>query len=271
LINSFVNLAPKYQDAAGKFANFIFQDGQTVRPDILVDGIAKLVANPELSYHIKGHALHGFNYLYSFFGKYYNTGAKYPVVYGKLIRGRLEGDYKANYFQALGALSWQKHINRIGNERLLIIGGKSWSEKALPLSRLFAANGFRFDESSLYAFGGMLSIYPYEFYTDQFINTYWKHDFDWRFYSANFSAPFLSLAHNILSGRLDNRDAHKEFRFSVPEKAYHESGLLANNLIRIKYFDVYYLTLTAGYFYHWADEFDVDKNGRFVFGFGAEF
>ena len=205
------------------------------------------------------------------FSKYYNTPTKYPIAYSKLTLGQLEENYSSRYFQAVLGVNWQKHINRIGNERLLITGGKIWSNQPLPISKLFAGNGFRYDKSALYSFGGMLTIYPYEFYSDQFINAYWKHDFDWHVYNTEYSAPSLSVAHNVLWGTLDARAVHKEVLFSTPDQAYHESGLLLNNLVRIKYFDVFYFTLNGGYFYHCTDKLNPDKNGRFVFGVGAEF
>ncbi|RYZ50769.1 MAG: carboxypeptidase-like regulatory domain-containing protein, partial [Sphingobacteriales bacterium] len=163
------------------------------------------------------------------FGKYYSTGTNYPVVYTRLTAGSLKTSVETPYLKALTAVSWNKHINRVGNERFLILAGKTWSKSPLPLSKLFAGNGFRYDQGAVYAFGGMMTLYPYDLYSDQFVNFYWKHEFDWRFYKTDFSAPSLSLAHNILYGTLEQPAVHKLVSFRVPDAGYHESGILLNN------------------------------------------
>lgn len=204
-------------------------------------------------------------------GRYLRGATKYPTAYGRLTTGQLTAQGRNSaYTQALTALSWQKHINRMGNERWLLIAGKSWSDAPLPLSKLFAGNGFRFDQSALYAFGGMLTLYPYDVYTDAFVNAYWRHDFDRRLYRVGASAPNVALQHSLLVGHLSERGAHQWVAFDVPERAYHESGVLLNNLYRQRYFNIYYLTLNAGFFYHWTPQMNLAESGRFVFGFGVD-
>ncbi len=167
-------------------------------------------------------------------------------------------------------------MNRLGNERLLITAGKTWSDKPLPLSKLFAGNGFLIDNSALYYFGGMQTMYPYAYYSDQFINLYFRHDLDFRLYNLIISphkissAPKPALAYNVLWGSLDHPEVHQLVEFSTPWQGYHEAGLLLDNLIRLNYFDVAYLTINVGYFYHITPVFDAGKNGKFVFGLGFE-
>lgn len=205
------------------------------------------------------------------FGRYYNTGTKYPVWYGKVAAGTISGQTgQADYLQALTAVSWRKHLNRIGHERFLILAGKSWSTSPLPVSKLFAGNGFRFDQVSLYAFGGMLTMYPYEYYSDQFVQASWRHDFDWKFYTTAYSAPFLSIGHNMLWGTLDNPAAHHFVPFSIPAAGYHETGIMLNSLLRIDYMKLYYISVHIGYYYHWAPVVDFARHGRMVYGLGFE-
>jgi hypothetical protein len=80
------------------------------------------------------------------FGTYISLGSKYPIWYARVTAGILQsGNMNTNYTQALTAIAWQKHINRIGNEHLLLEAGKSWSNEPLPLSKLFAGNGAKYD------------------------------------------------------------------------------------------------------------------------------
>lgn len=212
------------------------------------------------------------------FGIYYRTGTKYPVCYLRFTGGLLDyGTQQAKYLQALGAVTWHKHINRIGFEHILLEGGISRSDKPLPLSKMFAGNGFRYGQDiSLYAFGGMLTMYPYDYYSDAFVSLIWRHDFDWRLFRADIREaglgcdPYLSIGYNMLVGSMQDPEVHKYVSFTVPRNAYHETGLMLNDLLRYRYLNLYYLTFNIGYYYHWTPVLDLSNNGRLVFGLGVE-
>ncbi len=206
-------------------------------------------------------------------GKYYSTGSKFPIFYSKIKVGQINTDN--NYIHAIAGVKWQKHINRFGNEQFLLLAGGVFSNKALPLSKLFAGNGFLIDQNSIYVFGGMQTMLPYEYYSDRFINFYWKHDFDFKLYNQKItkglsSSPFLGLGYNVLVGKLKNADAHKGVSFSIPDQAYHEVGMMLNRIVRMKVMSMYHVNLNAGYYYHLKGSFNHKQNGRFVFGIGVD-
>ena len=227
-----------------------------------------------------------FRYAYAertapFFGYYYSVGSKYPIWYGKITQGILSAgqDMQVPYTQALTAVLWHKHINRIGFEHILIEGGKSWSNSALPLSKLFAGNGYNYDANSawsLYTFGGLMTMLPYQYYTDQFASLTFRHDFDWKLYKVEVpgtkfsSAPNICLQYNMLYGTLARPEAQQYVNFSIPSTGYHEAGLQLNNLVRVIYANLYYLTLNVGYFYHITPVFNTTNNSRAVVGLGFE-
>jgi hypothetical protein len=226
-----------------------------------------------------------FRYAYAerrtpFFGHYVSTGSNYPIWYGKVTSGQLEsGLMKTPYTQAVSAVAYHKHINRLGFEHILVEGGKVWSDGNLPLSKLFAGNGYRYnsdDGLGIYAFGGFPSMFPYDYYTDQFVSVIFRHDIDRKLFkiektgSSLSSAPSISLQYGLLYGTLANPQDQKYVTFSVPNNAYHEGGLMINNLVRLRYSNLYYLTLNLGYFYHITPQtFDYNR-GRLVFGIGVE-
>jgi len=211
------------------------------------------------------------------FGYYNSLGSKYPIWYGRVTMGNLtSGNMQTSYTQAVSGVLWNKHVNRLGYEHFLIEGGKSWSDNPLPISKLFAGNGYSYDSrSSLYGFGGLLTMTPYAYYSDQFVTVSFRHDFDWKLYKLEktdgqvSSAPNICLGYNMLYGTLSHPEVHTKVAFGVPDNAYHETGLMLNNLVRIKYFDLYYLTFNVGYYYHITPSFDF-KNGRIVYGLGVE-
>ncbi len=217
-----------------------------------------------------------------FYGRYYSSGTKYPIWYGKVTTGAIDaGGLNIPYTQALTALAWHKHLNRLGNEQFFLQGGKSWSNGTLPLGKLFAGPGYRYSSGkgldfSYYSFGGIISMFPYDYYTDQFVSFVFRHDFDWKLYKVKFrgnkfsSAPNIALQYGMLYGMLQDRQAQEQVALQVPDNAYHEAGALINNLIRLNYLDVFYFTLNVGYFYHFAPVTDYNKNGKFVLGLGVE-
>lgn len=188
------------------------------------------------------------------FSKYYPVGSDYPVVYARTVLGRLTaGNRDIDYLQLLAGLSWKKHIAGIGQEAWFVQGGKIWSDAPLPLSKLYAAPGVRTDDNFVYIFGGLQTLRPYTYYSDAFVFGSWRHDFDWRFYRADFgelgSMPGLSLMYNGFWGTLSNRAAHATFDFKTAEAGYHEAGAMLRDIIRAQYLNLYYIGLTAGYFY----------------------
>ena len=212
-----------------------------------------------------------------YFKNYYSLGSNYPIWYAKLTYGRLDsGKLNMPYTQLLSAVAWDKHINRIGFEHILIEGGKSWSKSTLPLGKLFAGNGFNANvtgnDPSYYTFGGLMTITPYQFYTDQFISLVFRHDFDWKLYALQFgqsklsSIPALCLQYALLYGTLENAGTQQGFPFSVPGNGYHEVGVLIKDILRVKYLNLCYLTLDCGYFYHLTPTIVADNIGNVAIG-----
>lgn len=228
----------------------------------------------------------GWRYAYArrtvpFMGRYYTLGSRYPMWYGKVTTGELTaGITTTNYIQAVTALTWQKHINRLGNERIMVQAGKVWSNGTLPLSKLFAGNGYKYDAGSflsIYAFGGLMTMYPYEYYTDEYVQVCYRHEFDWKLFKvesakSKFStAPNIGLQYNLLYGTLSNRASHRNVAIGIPYQGYHEVGLMLCNLLRVRRSgNMFYSTLNVGYFYNPTPTIDLQQNGKLVFGVSAE-
>ena len=215
------------------------------------------------------------------FGTYMRTDSKYPVWFGKVTGGEITaGMPNERYIKAVSGLLWKGHLNRIGTEHLMLEAGKIWSDNALPISRLFAGNGFKYDPRyafSLYGFGGIMTLFPYEVYTDRFAQAIFRHDMDWKLYkleASDFnisSAPNLAIQYGVLFGNLWNAGAHKSIDIMIPDKGYHEAGILLNNLIRLRS-KTYYQSFNIGYFYNVSavGPIDPDKNGKIVIGASIE-
>lgn len=209
-----------------------------------------------------------------FLGKYYSAGTRFPVLYGRIITGKIT-NANINYTQAIAAFAFTKNINRIGKERFLLTGGISLGKQALPLNKLFAGNGFYKPELSVYAFGAMETMLPYQFYSDKFINFYWLHQFNRELfhlpvYREISIAPKPAIAYNFLYGVLTDPLVHYNVTFSVPDKGYHEAGLMLNNLLQLKILGLYHATLNAGYFHNIFPANSNYNRYHVVYGIGIE-
>lgn len=188
------------------------------------------------------------------FGKYLPTGTKFPIVYARLTQGQLDiASRTIGYTQAVAGISWQKHIARIGLERWMVHAGASVSNAPLPLGKVFGAPGVHHDKYRVFVFGGLQTVYPYTFFADRYLSWSWRHEFDWKFYNVDIgagfgSAPGLALACNGYWGSLQNREAHVTLPFRTAENGYHEAGIMLQNLLRIRYMNLYYIGLGGGYF-----------------------
>jgi hypothetical protein len=208
-----------------------------------------------------------------FLGRYYSSGTKYPVAYSRIIAGKIT-NANINYAQIVGAFHWKKNLNRFGKERFLFVAGLSLGRQPIPLSKLFAGNGFYGTGTSVYAFGAMQTMSPYQFYSSRFINFYWSHQFSRPLFRLPVTrgisvAPTLSPAYNFLYGSLNDAAVHHKVHFSVPVNGFHEAGLMLNNFVRVKMIGLYHVTLNAGYFKNIFRD-NSPTPGRLVYGVGLE-
>jgi hypothetical protein len=208
-----------------------------------------------------------------FFEYYLSSGTKYPVVYVSLSRGKVSsGDYRTAYNRFLGGVTFSKHINRWGDDNIRIEGGllHTSDEKILPRSLLLAGNGFRRSGLNFYAWGGFMTMRPFEYYSDRYLSVLYRHDLDRNFWNLKWSNPYLSLAHNMVYGGLTaaNKKANPGLRSYG--SGYHESGLVLNRILRYN-IHLAEVDLNAGYYYHWNNNRDFRKNGLFVLGLGLRF
>jgi hypothetical protein len=208
------------------------------------------------------------------FGYYFPYTTRYPIIYFKFSAGNITSPgYSANYFRSLGAVTFTKHLNRWGNDNFRIEGGliHTLEGEALSRSFLLAARGFESDQFNYFAFGGFLTMHPYDYFSDRYVSFMYKHDFDKCFWHLSFSQPFLSLIHNMMYGGLTNSDKQANAGIATPATGYQETGILINQLFQYNYLHIANIYFNTGPFYHWASTFDLRKNTVWVVGISAGF
>jgi hypothetical protein len=208
------------------------------------------------------------------FGYYFPSGTKYPILYLRPAIGSIDsGNYSNRYIRALAAISFSNRLNRWGKDDFHLEAGfiHSFNNRPFPRSFLLASKGFRTEGLNFYAWGGFLTMRPYDFYSDAYISFMYKHDLEKYLWRLKFSKPFVSVAHNLVYGRVDGASKTANAGTVSPTSGYHETGVVLNQLVQMNFVNAAYLYLNAGAFYHWTSAFDWQRNGVFVIGVSMGF
>jgi hypothetical protein len=208
-----------------------------------------------------------------FFDYYFSAGTKYPIVYASLGRGKiLSAGYGSAYYRATATITFNKHINRWGNDRFQAEAGivHSTNDAALPASFLLAGNGYRRDNLNFYLWGGFATMLPFDFYSDRYVSFSYRHSFDKDLWSLKWSKPYISIAHNFIYGSLQQKNEVANPGLQSYKNGYHETGLLLNRLLKFN-FGFADINLDAGAFYHWQKEGAWHRNAVLVIGFSSGF
>ena len=78
-------------------------------------------------------------------------------------------------------------------------------------------------------------MFPYEFFSDRFVNIHLKHSFGSLLLKTKKFKPELVLSTNIGFGSLSNQQNHGGEVFKTMEKGYYESGISINNLVKVNF------------------------------------
>ena len=209
-------------------------------------------------------------------GRYYGIGTKYPVLYANISAGNIrniaaDGSSTTTtpFAQVLAGVQWEGHVNRWGKEQLFILGGKTFSSAPLPLSYLFAGNGYRLSTLAFYSFGAFYTLRPYEVYSSSFASIHYRHQFDFKFYKRPRSAPSLAVGANYMLGKLDQPEGHQNVSFFTPNTGYGEAGLALHDLLKLNYLNLAYLNVHAGYYVPLQGS-EILKRGAAVVGIGFD-
>lgn len=203
------------------------------------------------------------------FQRYQGLGTRYPIFYASVRAGRLATDngHRARFAQALLGLSWKKHVNRIGNERLLLMAGGVASDDALPLQRLLTAWGTYEPGFPVRTFGGFQTLGLTEIYMDRFASLCWEHAFDWKVLNIKDRiVPYLGIAHNVLLPHLGDKHADYNPGLLGPPAVFQETGLLVHDLLKLNYLNLANLNLDLGIFHRWGSLAWDSKFARVVIG-----
>jgi uncharacterized protein DUF5686/carboxypeptidase-like protein len=253
-------------------------DGKSQNLQSLYDNNFEIAGKNLAAFHVKEAGI-GIKYAYGerripMFGYYLPYTTKYPIVYFRMDAGNINADnYSANYIRSLAAVTWTKHFNRWGNDKFQLEAAaiNTFSKQPLSRSFLLAGKGFSNDVFNYYAWGGFLTMRPYDYFNDRYISFFYRHDFDKFLWQLKFSKPFISLAHNMIFGGLTTENINANAGIAAPVNGYQESGILLNQLLALNYVHLANIYFNTGVFYHWASSNSWQKNALWVAGVSVGF
>ncbi|MEI6122296.1 MAG: DUF5686 family protein [Bacteroidota bacterium] len=187
------------------------------------------------------------------FNQRYSMGTNYPVVYLTYIHGFkdvLGGQF--NYDKAEFGIEKNFLIKHFGKTSLYAEAGYIWG--SVPYSKLFKGKGTYSSSFMFYFRNTFQTMGVDEFIYDRYIMMFASHNFGSNLFHIGNFRPELRLCQGVLYGTLSNSSFHtgNDIGYQVPDKWFFESGLILDNLFRLKIFNLVYLKIGAGGFYRYG-------------------
>ena len=168
----------------------------------------------------------------------------YTKGFDKVLGGKFD------YSKVLTAVQHQFRTRQFGKTLYRIEAG--WVNKPVPLFLLFNSPGFGKDFNILGGSNVFQTMELNEFTSDRFVHLFFRQEFGTLLLKHKKFQPAISLEHNITFGNLKNQEIHQNVPFKTLEKGYFEVGLVADNIIKLKVFNIYYLGLGFGVYYRYG-------------------
>ena len=138
---------------------------------------------------------------------------------------------------------------RIGQSHVRLAAGLI--DKSLPYGLLFTGEGSKSFDVPLMMDNTFQTMYPNEFLSDHYVNLFCSHNFGTLLLNTPKFKPQFVIVQNCGVGTLEN-SSDQGIDFKEKNKIYLESGLIINNLIKLKYLDMFYVGVGVGAFYRYG-------------------
>jgi len=187
------------------------------------------------------------------FGQRLNNQSNFPIVELQYIKG-LDDFWNGEwaYDKFLFSVNHTFRRKALGKTKYRLEAG--YINKVVPYSKLFTSFGLG---AGYRGFGlgitqGFQTMKINEFLSDRFVHLFFKQDFGTLLLKSKKFKPNIVLEHNLAFGSLQRSEIHQNLEFKTLEKGFFEAGLVLENLIKVKYFNMYYIGLGAGMYYRYG-------------------
>lgn len=183
--------------------------------------------------------------VYQFLGQSFPV-QRFPAVETAYTYGRGTAPYQ----RALAAVEQSVPIPRLGYLQWRLEAGQVWGNP--PMARLFT-----FNQSSgsfnLFVLNGTFQHLPDTLFLHQrYLMAFVRQEIGPVGWQRSYSAPFLSVLHQMAWGDLTMPEQHQGIGFAVLPRPYLETGLRIDNLLRVNYLNFGWFGGGFAAFYRWG-------------------
>lgn len=146
-------------------------------------------------------------------------------------------------------IDYTVYNGRIGQSKFHLSSG--YINKSLPYSLLFTGEGSKSSNFSFIINNSFQTMTPYEFLSDKYLHLFYSHNFGTLLLNTRIFKPQFIIVHNTGWGTIKN-PVYQGIDFNTMEKIYLESGLIVNNVLKLKYMNMFYVNLGIGGFYRYG-------------------
>jgi hypothetical protein len=146
------------------------------------------------------------------------------------------------------AIDIRAYKGRLGQSDIRLAGGLV--DKSLPYGLLFTGEGSK-STIPLVINNTFQTMKPYEFLSDRYVNLFYSHNFGSLLFERPRFKPKFIITQNTGWGTLRN-SSYQGIDFREKDKVYLEAGLLINNLVAFKVFNLYHIGFGGGAFYRYG-------------------
>jgi hypothetical protein len=176
------------------------------------------------------------------------------IAYKRGVNLFNEQSYRYNRIEA--TLDIIAYKGRIGQSDIRLTGG--FIDKSVPYSLLFTSEeGSKNNKTPMVINNTFQTMGLYEFLSDKYLNLFYSHNFGSLLFELPKFKPQFMVVQNTGWGSLKN-PSYQGIDFKVKDNVYLESGLIINNLIRVKFLNMYYFGFGFGTFYRYG-YYSLDK------------
>ena len=177
----------------------------------------------------------------------YEGNPVFNLTYKRGISLFNKNSYKYNRIEA--TVDFTAYNGRIGQSTFRLASG--FIDKNLPYGLLFTGEGSKDNDTPLLINNSFQALKPYEFLSDKYVRLFYSHNFGSLLINTKRFKPQFVIVQNSGWGGLRNASDHA-IDFKTPDKIYLESGLIINNIIKIKYLNMFYINFGIGGFYRYG-------------------
>ena len=169
------------------------------------------------------------------------------LTYKRGINVFTKNSYQYNRIEV--AIDFTAYKGIIGQSNFRLASG--YIDSSLPYGLLFTGEGSKSSDIPLLINNSFQTMTPYEFLSDKYIHLFYSHNFGTLLINTKKFKPQFIIVQNSGWGALNN-ESYQGIDFKTKEKIYLESGLIINNIIKLKYVNMFYLNFGIGGFYRYG-------------------